>query len=352
MKRNLSAVTLIVASCYACSDVASELSPVEQTAAQASSEVVPAVPVTQPSAVMPPISDPIVTPGNSSAAPQPPEVSPVIPAEPEPAPVSPVAMSSATMSSAPVSPVAMSSATTSSATTSSATMQAEPQQEPPVKEPLAPSESEPSPERMPAERMPSEQVAPIAPEEPALVLEGPAPERRTFSSNEDFELLEHDEMHTEFERERNRLQVHPLRDNNWPADFDWRNAPGKDDELNERHMFARAQLEVALKTWYYDITIEGCAESDGESPFKLVVGDWESEVWQPEPDDSSTTCAQKSHTWRKVAIRADQRLQVQGKPHSNKKLTEAGNGRRFSPTFAWARARWLSITVAPTPNVP
>ncbi len=185
--------------------------------------------------------------------------------------------------------------------------------------------------------------------QPELVLEGPAPEVSEVYGNQ-FNLLPANAMHSVFNRENNgRMFIHPLRDHNWPASFDWKNASG-DEELNEKHLWARAQLKSPLKTWYYDVGFDICGEGDGESPFAIAInGELYAEVAPPPAaGGGGVTCRRGIETVKRVPIRSTDIVQIWGKTHSNLKVREGANGRRYRPTHAWARARWYGVIFTPS----
>lgn len=202
---------------------------------------------------------------------------------------------------------------------------------------------------------------PDAGPEPGLQLSGTPPEARSFESTDDFDLLAATPEFSRFVVEGDRVQVRPLEDENWPPDFDWRNAPGRDAELNERHLWARAELSDSLDEWYYDVTLDYCGESDGESPFALAVNGAVVADFEAEPSES-TSCSRREFTWQRVAIPAGASVQIWGKSHSNLTIEEGAGERTFSNcpegdpdppcTWAWARGRWYGVEFTPSADAP
>ncbi|MEN9578089.1 MAG: hypothetical protein RJA70_1098 [Pseudomonadota bacterium] len=191
--------------------------------------------------------------------------------------------------------------------------------------------------------------------DPMITLDGAPPPPQTFAVNADFELLPANAMFSHFIAEGDRVQLEPLKDPNFPPGFDWRHAPGRDVELNEKHLYGRAALNGTLKEWYYDVTLDHCGESDGESVFRLVVNGVVAREQSAAPSNNNT-CNRLKITWPRVAIPAGAKIEVHAKPHSNLKIYEDLQARQFdcaglppkTCSWAWARARWYGIEFVPT----
>ena len=188
-----------------------------------------------------------------------------------------------------------------------------------------------------------------------LILEGDPPPPASFSAIDDanFGRLPDDDEFTDFSINGNRLQIIPLRDENFPADVDYCTA-GSDEVLNEEQQWARARLLGAPKTWYYDVTITMVAEEDGESEFGLAV-DGRLVGTTSAPPTASTPGVgdmdDATFTWEMVPISAGSEVEVWGRAHSNFALEEAPGCRDWSPTYAWARGRWRQLDLVATPGV-
>lgn len=182
--------------------------------------------------------------------------------------------------------------------------------------------------------------------------EGPPPQTQSFSAvNEShFELLADNSEYTNFSVEKSgAVQVKPLEPKNFPDGYSWKSASGKDKELNEKQQFARAKLKGKLKTWYYDVTITTLPEEDGECPYQLVLNDKiVKEYTNPKTGGGIKDRVPYDHTWKKVMIRDGDVVEIRSRAHSNLKMKEGAAGRSFSPTYAWARARWKGVKFAPS----
>lgn len=185
-----------------------------------------------------------------------------------------------------------------------------------------------------------------------LELEGDPPEPRTYVAVEggDFTLLADDDAYTDFSPNGDRLQILPLRPENFPPEVDYC-TEGSDAALNDLQQWARARLNDEPKTWYYDVTLETVLEEDGESEYALVlngeiVETLTNPVTEPADDMNDHTV-----TWTMVAIEAGDVVEVWGKAHSNLVLEEPPGCRDWSPTYAWARGRWKALSLVATPGV-
>lgn len=189
-----------------------------------------------------------------------------------------------------------------------------------------------------------------------LVLEGDPPAAATYTAVDDgdFVLLGDDDEFTTFSDNGDRVQILPLRDENFPPDVDYCTV-GSDDELNGLQQWARAQLvPVVPKTWVYDVTLTAVVEEDGESEFALVVnGEIVDTVTNPVTDTTPglDDMDDYAHVWESVPLYEGDTVEVWGKAHSNLGLEEAAGCRDWSPTYAWARGRWRLLELAPTPGV-
>lgn len=188
-----------------------------------------------------------------------------------------------------------------------------------------------------------------------LPLEGDPPAPASYSAIDDssFERLPDGDEFTDFSVNGNRLQILPLRDENFLPDFDYCTA-GSDDTLNEQQQWARARLIGDPKTWYYDVTLTMVAEEDGESEFGLaidgeLVGTTSAPATLTTPDVGDMDDA--TFTWEMVPIVAGAQVEVWGRAHCNFELEEAAGCRTWSPTYAWARGRWRQLDLVATPDV-
>jgi hypothetical protein len=109
------------------------------------------------------------------------------------------------------------------------------------------------------------------------------------------------------------------------------------DAKQYRAKFAAAELPFEGAQGDYDLTLRTLTENDGESTYRLVVGERVIGEFQNPPGSDG---AAAMHTWRGVALRAGDRVRVESNTHSNGKIPEAG-------AFAWARGRWTGLLVAP-----
>lgn len=189
-----------------------------------------------------------------------------------------------------------------------------------------------------------------------LELEGDPPAAASYTATDDgdFSLLGDDDMFTTFSDNGNRVQILPLRDENFPPDINYCTV-GSDEELNDLQQWARAQLVPAVpKTWYYDVTITTVVEEDGESEFALVVnGEIVETMTNPVTDSTPGVedMDDHAHTWEMVPLLEGDTVEIWGKAHSNLTLEEGAGCRNWSPTYAWARGRWRELALAPTPGV-
>lgn len=188
-----------------------------------------------------------------------------------------------------------------------------------------------------------------------LDLEGdpPLPASYQAADEADFERLPDDDAFTDFAVEGNRLQILPLRDENFPPDLDYCTV-GSDAELNDLQQWARAQLQADLQTWYYDVTLTVVAEEDGESAFGLAI-DGELFAMASAPSTKSTRGVgdmdDTTVTWEMVPIEAASVVEIWARAHSNFALEEPAGCRQWSPTYAWARGRWRQLDLVATPGV-
>lgn len=189
-----------------------------------------------------------------------------------------------------------------------------------------------------------------------LELEGdpPAPASYTAVDDGDFTLLGDNDDFTNFSDNGNRVQILPLRDENFPPGVDYCTV-GSDAQLNDLQQWARAQLQPTVpKTWYYDVTITAVAEEDGESEFALVVnGEIVDTMTTPVTDRTPGVgdMDDYAHIWEGVPLFLGDTIEIWGKAHSNLGLEEGAGCRNWSPTYAWARGRWRLLDLAPTPGV-
>ena len=180
-----------------------------------------------------------------------------------------------------------------------------------------------------------------------LDLMGDPPATASFEAIDggDFELLGDNDEFTFFTVNGRRLQIIPLRSENFDPGVDYCRV-GSDAELNDLQQWARARLRAPLRTWYYDVTIETVAEEDGESAFQLVInGEVQGEFTNPVTDDTPGVGDMDGvrHTWERIPIREGDRVEVYAKAHSNLTLIEGAACRTWRDTYAWARGRWLSL---------
>lgn len=181
--------------------------------------------------------------------------------------------------------------------------------------------------------------------------EGDPPPERIYRAGDDadFMLLGDDDAFTSFSVEGSRVQVLPLRDENFPEDVNYCRAES-DDELNGLQQFARARLVAVSQSWLYDVTLDAVAESDGESVYQLVVnGEVVAESSNPPTASTAGLGDMDSyeHTWNAVVLRDTDEVELRAKAHSNLTLIEGAACRTWDDTYAWARGRWLTLRLTP-----
>ncbi len=87
----------------------------------------------------------------------------------------------------------------------------------------------------------------------------------------------------------------------------------------------------------YDVTIKTMTENDGESSYTLLVNGIKIGTFQnPEDTDSFN---EKTFTWEVISLKKGDVIGLSFNSHTNKKIHEG-------ETFAYARGRWKSITIA------
>ncbi len=103
-------------------------------------------------------------------------------------------------------------------------------------------------------------------------------------------------------------------------------------------VFAAAQAIFSQATDNYDITITTLTETDGESTYRLKVGG----VLVGEFQNPATTVdyVQATKTWKNVAVKTGDLIQVEFNSHTNGKIPE-GN------TTAFSRGRWKQVSFDP-----
>lgn len=176
----------------------------------------------------------------------------------------------------------------------------------------------------------------------------PAREFRAVNEN-DFALLPDNADFTNFQVEGGeRLQIPPLREQNFPNDLDYCSA-GSDAELNAAQQWARARLGPSLEPWTYRVQLTVYAEEDGESPFAVAInGAPVAELAAPSTDEPGVADLETTTiVFQEVSIAETDTVEIWAKAHSNLALEEGAECRNWSPTFAWARGRWVSVRFEP-----
>jgi hypothetical protein len=103
--------------------------------------------------------------------------------------------------------------------------------------------------------------------------------------------------------------------------------------------FSAARIVFAGETGTYDITLATLTETDGESTYRLRIGGKEIGTYtNPATEDDYQPAG---HTWRNVAVKKGDAIQVEFNSASNRKIPE-GSG------FAYARGRWTRLSFVPT----
>jgi len=172
----------------------------------------------------------------------------------------------------------------------------------------------------------------------------PDPVELTATDSTDFDKLSDTNEFTFFSDNGDRVQIEPLRNENFPEDYDWCDA-GSDATLNANQQWARAEVIPEIDPWTYDITIDAVTENDGEPTFQLVIDDVVVEEWTA--GTTSETFADVTHTLTDVVTSEGDGIEVRSRAVSNLSLTEDGGCRTWSPAYAWARGRWKSLTFTP-----
>ncbi len=102
--------------------------------------------------------------------------------------------------------------------------------------------------------------------------------------------------------------------------------------------FAAARAVFAGASGTYDITLTTLTETDGESTYRLLIG---GKVVGTYTNPATQNDYQPAgHTWRNVAVKKDDVIQVEFNTASNKKQPE-GSG------FAYSRGRWTRLAFSP-----
>jgi hypothetical protein len=102
--------------------------------------------------------------------------------------------------------------------------------------------------------------------------------------------------------------------------------------------FAAAETEFTGKTGVYDITLITMAETDGESTYKLLIGD--KLVGQFTNPRTSVDYKTMQKTWKKVTVAKNATIRIE--------FNTATNSNKKSGRIPYARGRWISLTLTPT----
>jgi len=186
-----------------------------------------------------------------------------------------------------------------------------------------------------------------------LELVGDAPARQDFpATNEFWQRLADSDEFTNFGGS-SPFSIAPLREENFPPNYDFCSAEGGDAELNGEQQWARAELKASLKTWYYDITLVAVPEEDGHTPYQLLLdGEVVREFTSPETGTGGAEDLEDfEHVWTRVPIEADQSVEIRAKANSNLEIPEAPGcrtGSGFASSWAWARGRFNGLVLRPS----
>jgi uncharacterized protein DUF5060 len=102
--------------------------------------------------------------------------------------------------------------------------------------------------------------------------------------------------------------------------------------------FAAAETKFSGKTGTYDVTIVTMTETDGEATYKLSVGGKQVGTFvNPSVQEDYQKVL---HTWKNVALKKGDSIQVASNTASNKRFPEENS-------FGYARGRWLQLMIAP-----
>lgn len=113
---------------------------------------------------------------------------------------------------------------------------------------------------------------------------------------------------------------------------------GAINAAQHKDKFAAAKAAFAGESGTYDITLTTLTETDGESTYRLVVGGKAVGTYTNPATQNDYQPA--GHTWRNVAVKKGDVVQVEFNTASNNKQPE-GSG------FAYSRGRWTQLAFSP-----
>lgn len=103
-----------------------------------------------------------------------------------------------------------------------------------------------------------------------------------------------------------------------------------------KDVFGASKIAYTGTTGYFDITITTLTELDGESSYKLKVGD--AYIGQFQNPETETDYKEYQYTFRNVFVKNGSSIQVESNSHSNGKIPEGS-------AFAFSRGRWRAIAL-------
>jgi hypothetical protein len=103
---------------------------------------------------------------------------------------------------------------------------------------------------------------------------------------------------------------------------------------------AAAEIIYHGPTGRYDLVLLAVAEEDGESRYRIIIGDRELDERRNPPQTGKREGT--LHRWPGIALEPGVRIRVIFAGHTNGKIPE-GDG------TAWSRGRWRSLAIEPSP---
>jgi len=102
--------------------------------------------------------------------------------------------------------------------------------------------------------------------------------------------------------------------------------------------FAAAETKFNGKTGAYDITLTTMTETDGESSYKVIIGD--KLVGQFTNPKTSVDYRPTPKTWKNVSVSKGAKIRIE--------FNTATNSNKTSGRIPYARGRWIALTLVPT----
>jgi hypothetical protein len=113
----------------------------------------------------------------------------------------------------------------------------------------------------------------------------------------------------------------------------------------DSEVFAAARTTFPGESYVYDVILTTLGEEDGESSYKLFVGNaFVEPTYQNVPVDAANDNTPQTHTWTNVSVELGDTIDIPANPQSNGMLFDDPPQNTLS---AYARGRWQQVVFTP-----